>query len=53
MEELTQKDCGKWKLTTVDPQERSTLRSGVEICYKGWLIEAKMLIDNPSLHFSK
>ena len=27
--EETDKDCREWKLTTVDPQERSTLRSGV------------------------
>ena len=26
---LTEKYCFKWKLTTVDPQERSTWRSGV------------------------
>ena len=26
---LTDKDCREWKLTTVDPQERSTWRSGV------------------------
>ena len=26
---LTAKDCREWKLTTVDPQERSTWRSGV------------------------
>ena len=26
---LTEKDCREWKLTTVDPQERSTWRSGV------------------------
>ena len=26
---LTEKDCSEWKLTTVDPQERSTWRSGV------------------------
>ena len=26
---LMEKDCGEWKLTTVDPQERSTWRSGV------------------------
>ena len=26
---LTKKDCGEWNLTTVDPQERSTWRSGV------------------------
>ena len=26
---LTEKDCREWKLTTVDPQERSTCRSGV------------------------
>ena len=25
---LTQSDCREWKLTTVDPQERSTWRSG-------------------------
>ena len=28
-EKLTEKDCREWKLTTVDPQERSTWRSGV------------------------
>ena len=26
---LKEKDCREWKLTTVDPQERSTWRSGV------------------------
>ena len=26
---LAEKDCHEWKLTTVDPQERSTWRSGV------------------------
>ena len=26
---LTEKDCHEWKLTTVNPQERSTWRSGV------------------------
>ena len=26
---LTEKDCREWKLTTVDPQDRNTLRSGV------------------------
>ena len=26
---LTERDCREWKLTTVDPQERSTLRSGL------------------------
>ena len=26
---LTEKDCPEWKLTTVDPQERNTWRSGV------------------------
>ena len=26
---LTEKDCHEWKLTTVDPQEKSTWRSGV------------------------
>ena len=26
---LTERDCGEWKLTTVDPQERSTWSSGV------------------------
>ena len=26
---LTEKDCREWKLTTVDPQERSTWISGV------------------------
>ena len=28
-EKLTENDCREWKLTTVDPQERSTWRSGV------------------------
>ena len=26
---LTENNCREWKLTTVDPQERSTRRSGV------------------------
>ena len=26
---LAEKDCHEWKLTAVDPQERSILRSGV------------------------
>ena len=26
---LTERDCREWKLTTVDPQERGTWRSGV------------------------
>ena len=26
---LTERDCREWKLTTVDPQERSIWRSGV------------------------
>ena len=26
---LTERDCREWKLTKVDPQERSTWRSGV------------------------
>ena len=26
---LTEEDCHEWKLTTVEPQERSTWRSGV------------------------
>ena len=26
---LAEKNCREWKLTTVDPQERSTWRSGV------------------------
>ena len=26
---LTERDCREWKLTTVDPQERSTWKSGV------------------------
>ena len=26
---LTEIDCCEWKLTTIDPQERSTWRSGV------------------------
>ena len=26
---LKEKDCREWELTTVDPQERSTWRSGV------------------------
>ena len=27
--ELTERDCREWKLTTVDPKEMSTRRSGV------------------------
>ena len=27
--QLTEKDCCEWKLTTVDPQEKSTWRTGV------------------------
>ena len=26
---LTEKDCSEWKLTTIDPHEGSTWRSGV------------------------
>ena len=26
---LTERDCSEWKLSTVDPQEKSTWRSGV------------------------
>ena len=26
---VTERDCGEWKLKKVDPQERSTWRSGV------------------------
>ena len=29
LKKLTEKDCHEWKLTTVDPQETSTWRSGV------------------------
>ena len=29
LKKLTEKDCSEWRLTTVDPQERSTWRSGV------------------------
>ena len=29
LKKLTEKDCREWKLTTVDPQERNTWRSGV------------------------
>ena len=31
---LTEKDCREWKLTTVDPQERSTWRSGVRFAMR-------------------
>ena len=31
---LTERDCREWKLTTVDPQERSTWRSGVRIAMR-------------------
>ena len=30
LKKLTEKDCSEWKPTTVDPQERSTWRSGVK-----------------------
>ena len=38
LKKLTEKDCREWKLTTVDPQERSTWRSGVRsaICAATW-----------------
>ena len=29
LKKLTENDCREWKLMTVDPQERSTWRSGV------------------------
>ena len=32
---LTEKYCREWKLTTVDPQERSTWRSGVRSAMRG------------------
>ena len=32
--EETDKDCREWKLTTVDPQERSTWRSGVRFAMR-------------------
>ena len=31
---LTEKDCREWKLTTVDPQKRSTWRSGVRFAMR-------------------
>ena len=31
---LAEKDCCEWKLTTVDPQERSTWRSGVRFAMR-------------------
>ena len=31
---LTERDCREWKLTTVDPQERSTWRSGVRFALR-------------------
>ena len=31
---LTERDCREWKLTTVDPQERSTWRSGVRLAMR-------------------
>ena len=36
---LTKKDCREWKLRTVDPQERSTWRSGARsaMCAAGKL----------------
>ena len=37
--EETDKDCREWKLTTVDPQERSTWRSGV----RSAMLEASQL----------
>ena len=30
VKKLTENDCSEWKLTTVDPQERNTWRSGVK-----------------------
>ena len=31
---LTEKDCREWKLTTVDPQDRSTWRTGVRFAMR-------------------
>ena len=31
---LTERDCREWKLTAVDPQERSTWRSGVRLAMR-------------------
>ena len=36
---LTEKDCREWKLTTVDPQERSTWRSGVRSAMRASYLE--------------
>ena len=44
---MTEKDCHEWKPTTVDPQERSTWRSGVRsaMCAASQLPKKGPLID--------
>ena len=52
---LTEKDCHEWKLTTVDPQERSIWKSGVRsaMCAASQL-SGKGPTDVPlHLHFIK
>ena len=34
LQRLSEKDCREWKLTTVDPQVRSTWRSGVRFAMR-------------------
>ena len=40
--ELTEKDCHEWKLTTVDPQERSTWRSGLKVIELEYILRLKI-----------
>ena len=44
---LTERDCRQWKLTTVDPQERITWRSGVSsaMCAASQLLPERGPID--------
>ena len=49
---LMEKDCHEWKLTTVDPQERSTWRSGMRsaMCAFASCLEGSTLIWMMALH---
>ena len=47
---LTERDCREWKLTTVDPQERSTWRSGVRSAMLASYLERGSLMWMMPLH---
>ena len=39
---LTKKDWREWKLTTVDPQEKITWRSGLEVIKLEFILKLKL-----------